>query len=139
MALVGRDQEIETLSPNGPDQPFTECIRLRRSDRRFQCSYTESLQLGIQGRRKNRVPIVNDEAVRMIEWQELAELLDGPLGGGMLSHVAVENPPRADFHRDKDVQNPERGRHRNEEVTSYHRPGMAPNKSRPALAARTAA
>jgi hypothetical protein len=28
-------QEVQAFPPNGPDQPFTECVRLGRSDRRL--------------------------------------------------------------------------------------------------------
>jgi hypothetical protein len=69
---------------------------------------------------------VDQEPVWVIVRQKLAELLSRPLGGGMRSQIRVENPPRADFHGDEDVEDTERSRHRNEKVTGDDRLCMIP-------------
>jgi hypothetical protein len=43
-------------------------------------------------KRENSIPVVDDEAVWMIEHQELVEMLSGPLCGRVLSEVAVQDP-----------------------------------------------
>ncbi len=92
MGLGYGDEEVETLPPNGSDQPFAKGIRLRCSNGRPQDSDTEALQCRIQARREDGIAIMDDESVRMIERQKLSR----PLGRGMRSHVRVENAPRTD-------------------------------------------
>src|SRR5665213_1042347 len=97
------DQEVQAFSPNRPDQPFAECVRFRRSNRRLQNTDAKALQRRVQPSRENGIAVVDDVAVTVIECQELAELLGGPFGGWMLGHVAVQNPPRADLHGHENV------------------------------------
>ena len=52
----------------------------------------EALQCRVQARGEDSITIVDDVAIRMIERQELAELLCGPLCGWVLSDVAVQDP-----------------------------------------------
>lgn len=121
MVFVDWDEKVEALAPDGSDQPFTIRIRFGCPDGRFQDPDAETLQLGIAGR-ENRIAVVDGESVRMIKRHELAELLNRPLGSRMVGHVGVENAPRTDLHRDKDVQNAEGGGHGNEKVTGDDRP-----------------
>ena len=99
MAFRQRDEEVETLPPDGSNEPFAVGIRLGCSNGGSQNADTEALQRRVQTRREDGVAVVDDESVRMIERQKLTELLSCPLGSGMRRHVRVENTPRADFHR----------------------------------------
>jgi hypothetical protein len=69
VTLAKRNDPIETLSANGPDQSLAECVGLGRSGRRLQHTYAEAFQFPIDALRKDRVPVVNQEAIRMIEGQ----------------------------------------------------------------------
>jgi len=84
-----------------------------------------------QRRRQHRA--VDNVTVGMTE-QKLPELLGGPLGGRVLSDVAVQDPARSNFHCDEDVQHAKARRNRNEEVTGDNGVGMIPNENGPALA-----
>ena len=118
MAFVEWDEKVEALAPDGSDQPFAIRIRFGRADRRFQNPDAEALQLGITGR-ENRIAVVEDESVWMIERQKLAELLNRPLGSGMAGHVHIENAPRTDFHGNEDIQDAERCSYRHEKIAGY--------------------
>ena len=63
----------------------------------------------------------------------LPELLNCPLSRRMRGDVEMENSPRRDLHRNKDVQDPEGRRHRDEEITGDDGLRMILNKRTPAL------
>ena len=50
MFFVDRDEEIQALSANRPDEPFAECIGLRRLHRSLENRQTHALHTEIQGR-----------------------------------------------------------------------------------------
>jgi hypothetical protein len=77
---------------------------------------------------------MNQESVGMGECKELTELLDRPFRRRMCGHVHVKNPPGADLHRYEDVQHPERGGHRYEEVAGDDGLGVIPHEGGPTLA-----
>ena len=134
MTFTEWDQEIQAFSPNRADRPFTKRIGLGRSNRRLQNTNAETLQCGVQARGEDCIAVVDDVAVGMIEHQKLPELLGGPLGGRVLSDVAVQDPARSNFHCDEDVQHAKARRDRNEEVTGDNGVRMIPNEGGPALA-----
>src|SRR5271170_1790373 len=68
--------------------------------------------------------------------QELAELLSGPIGSGMIRYIAVEDPPRTNLDHDKDVQDLKRRGHRGEKVTGDDVTCMIVNERRPTLPGR---
>ena len=92
MTFAEWDEEIQAFPPNRPDQAFTECVRLGRSNRRLQNTNAETLQCRVQARGEDSIAVVDDVAVRMIEHQKFPELLGGPLCGRVLSEVAVQDP-----------------------------------------------
>jgi hypothetical protein len=77
----------------------------------------EAPQFSIETRRKDPVAIMDQELVRMVKGEKLAELLEGPVGGRMRRDVGVQNPARLNFHRDEYIQNPESRSDRYEEIT----------------------
>jgi hypothetical protein len=85
------DQEIQAFPPNSADQAFTKCVRLGCSSRSLQNTNAETLQCRVQARGEDSIPVVDDEVVGMIVHEELPELLGGPLGGRVLSDVAVQD------------------------------------------------
>jgi hypothetical protein len=65
--------------------------------------------------------------------KNFSELLGRPFCGGMSRDITMQYPPRADFHRYEDVQNPEAQRDGSKEVTSHNRFRFVPNERGPAL------
>ena len=61
---------------------------------------------------------MDQEAVFVIGRQELPKLLDGPLGGGMLGDVAMQNPPLAGVQGGEDVKHAKGCGDRLEEIAS---------------------
>ncbi len=74
MTFAEWDEEIQAFPPNRPDQAFTECVRLGRSNRRLQNTNAETLQCRVQARGEDSIAVVDDVAVRMIEHQKFPEL-----------------------------------------------------------------
>jgi len=75
MTFAEWNQEVQAFSPNRADQPFTERVRFGCPDWRFQNTNAETIQSHIQTGREDGVAVVDNVAVRVIECQELAELL----------------------------------------------------------------
>ena len=98
MTFVERDQKVQALPTNRADQSLTVGIRLGRPDWRLQHAQAKALQLRIQVGREYRISVMDEEPIRMVICQTLAELLQRPFRCGMRCHVGVENPPRADLH-----------------------------------------
>ena len=92
MAFAEWDQEIQAFSPYRADQAFTESVGLRCSKRCLQNTNAKTLQCRVQVRGEDSIAVMDDEAVGMIEHQKFPELLGRPLGGGMLSNIAVQDP-----------------------------------------------
>lgn len=61
VTLAERDQEVETLPPNGSHQPLAVGIRLGRADWRFQDSHAEAFQGLVESQGDNPIAVVNDE------------------------------------------------------------------------------
>ena len=79
-------------------------IRRGRSHWRTQHSHTQGLNLVIQFSRETPLSIVNEEAIAVIAWKCLSQLLKRPLGGGVLGDVEVEDASRSDLHGDKYIK-----------------------------------
>ena len=133
MTLAERNDPIQAFPADGSDQPLAKCIRLRRSSRRFQDADPETAHGAVRGSGKDRVAIVDQESVGMIESEELSELLDRPFGGRMLGHILMQDSARTDFNRDKYVNDPEGGGDGNKEVAGDNGLRVIPNEGRPAL------
>ena len=50
---------------------------------------------------------MDQEAIFVIGRQEFPKLLDGPLGGGVLGDVAMQDPARAGLHGEKNLKEAE--------------------------------
>jgi len=57
--LAKRDEVVEALSANAPDQSFDITVRGRRPDRSFQHPDAEALQFLIHSRGEDAVPVVD--------------------------------------------------------------------------------
>ncbi len=103
MPLVDRDEVVEKLPADGADQPFAKGIGCRCSRRRLEDVNAEAVQFSVEARRKDPVAVVDQESVRVVGGEKLAELLSGPVGGWMGGDVGVQNAAGVDLHRDEDV------------------------------------
>ena len=83
VAFVERDQPVETLPADCPDQALAERVGLRRSHRRLQDSQPHRRHGTVDRRCIDRIAIVDQKAMRSLACDRGAELLDGPLGGRM--------------------------------------------------------
>src|SRR5258708_23269297 len=108
VAFVERDQEVEALPADRSDQALAIGVGLRSAERSPQNPYTETVQLLVEPRRKDPVAIMNQKPVRVIEHEELTELLDGPFRSRMPGNVEMQDPPRAGLHCAEHVTNPKR-------------------------------
>jgi hypothetical protein len=77
--------------------------------------------------------------VRRLRSDDCAKLLNRPLGGGMLSHIPVENATRTDLEDDEYIEDPKADGHGREEVTGHDGVRMIPHKRRPPLGSPPAA
>ena len=89
MRFVNRDYEIQAFTTYAPNQPFAMRIRRRGPHWRTQPSHTQILNLVIQFSRETPLPIVNEEAIAVIAWKCLSQLLERPLGSGVLGDVDI--------------------------------------------------
>lgn len=133
MFLAEWNQVVEAFPPKSPDESFAKCVGLRGMRRNLQHTNAEAVESAVHVRSEDAVPIVDHEPVRMIERQELTELLRGPVGRRMLGHVKVQDSARTDLHRDEDVQDSEVLSNYSEEITGDDCLRMASYKRIPTL------
>jgi hypothetical protein len=79
-------------------------IRRGRSHWRTQHSHTQGLNLVIQFSRETPLPILKQEAMAVIAWKCLSQLLRLPLGGGVLGDGKVKDASRSDLYGDKYIK-----------------------------------
>src|SRR6516165_9029134 len=79
VALIERNQEIQTLAPHASHQAFAESIRLGRSEGRFQNAQAHRLQGRVELGRVNAAAVVDEEPVGFLSRPDFAELLK-PVG-----------------------------------------------------------
>src|SRR6516165_613407 len=92
VALIERDQEIQTLAPHASHQAFAESIHLGRSKWRFQNGHTHRLQGGVELGRLYAVAVVKEEPVRCVSRDGFPKLLKCPVRRRMTCDVEVSDP-----------------------------------------------
>jgi len=98
MSLIRGDYEIETFPSNGPNQPLAKCIRLGRLRRRSQNPQAKALrQFLVELHRKDRIPIMDEESIRLLARKAFPKLLERPFHRGMDRHIAMQNLSRPDL------------------------------------------
>ena len=78
-----RNDPIEALPPQGSDQPFAERISLRAMHRRGYHFKAKPRQQSVQLRRKDRIVVVDDEAILVVRRNSFSQLLESPGGSRM--------------------------------------------------------
>src|SRR6516162_5850823 len=91
MAFVEWNQQVETFAAKAAAESLAHRVRLLGPHWRTQNPYTQIGKTLVDIRREDAVPIVDDEAVRMIARQRFLELLQRPFRRGMGRGVEVEN------------------------------------------------
>ncbi len=104
MALVEWDQPVQTLPPHRADQALAKGVRLWRPHGRLQHSSSHRRDRSVDLSRIDPVTVVQHESVPGLGCDDGAELLDGPVRSRMLGHIPVDDPPRADFKNDEDIE-----------------------------------
>src|SRR5215831_12900581 len=133
MPLVQRDHKVQTLSPQSPDDPFADRIGHGRPYWRFdhvQPHVTYGL-VNVFG--EDDIPVMDENAVRVVSRNGFAELLPGPLRRGMGCDIDVEEPPAGMLNHHKDIENAECRRDCHAEVTRDNALSLITNKCGPAL------
>src|SRR5215469_1022949 len=109
VSFIQWNQEIQALTPNAPYQPFAECIRLGRSEWRFENAQAHCLHGRIERGRVNAVAVVDEKPIRFLSSDNLANLLKRPVRCGKSCDVDVSDPARAHLHDHKHVPHPKAG------------------------------
>ena len=112
MRLAQRDQEIQTLLPDGPDAALAGRIRPWGSEWDSEPSHPYRPQ------RDHQWPGVdpNNKPIGVIICKHFLELLEGPGGSGMTGDVEVDEPSAPHPHHHTDIQNMERSGDGDEEL-----------------------
>lgn len=133
MSLAQWDQEIQTLPPYSAHQPFTPGIRLRRPHRSSPNPHTQGCQFLIQLSGEDAVTVMDYEAIRVVARERFPELLQGPLGRGMIRYPKVEDLAAAKFHHDEYIKDAEPGREHHQEITGNDHLGVITDEGQPPL------
>ncbi len=103
---------------------FAESVHLGRAEGRFEDAQANRLQGRIELRGVHVVAVVDQEPVQFLSRDDLPELLERPVRGGMSGDVEVIDSARSHFHDHEDVQHPEAGRHADEEIAGHYALGV---------------
>ena len=107
MILPERSQEVQTLATETAEEALTIGVRRWRPDWRPEDADTHRSDGGVEPRRVDAVPIVEEEAIGVRGREGFPELLHGPHRGRMTGDVDVEQSAAPDLHRHEHVQHPE--------------------------------
>src|ERR1700687_5902470 len=77
---------------------------------------------------------MDEEAERMIIWESLPQLLQGPLRAGVIGDIDLQDSAPAQLHEHEYIKDTESGCDHDEGVASYHRLGVITHEGQPALA-----
>src|SRR6516164_2512451 len=133
MPLVQRDHEVETVSSQGSKNAFTDGIRHGRPHGRFEHAQTHMTHPLIHVGGENGVTVMNQYAVRVIDWDRFPELLHGPLRSRMRGDIDMHQSAAGMLDDDKDIEHAKRRRDRYAEVTGHDASGLIAEKRGPAL------
>ena len=140
--FVERNEVVETLAPDGSDEPLAPRVGRWRPDGSLQYPDAAVPNRLIDVLCEDGVSVMDQKPVRVIERKEFAKLLDAPFRRRMDRDVRVQNAARADLHRNEHVKKSERSRHRNQEVAGHDALRVIADERIPSLsgvaAARTA-
>lgn len=131
---VAKDEDmIQTLAPDGADEPLREGVLPRAVRRRQHFTDPHALHSLPERVTVYSVAIAEEIGRRGVVREGIDELLGGPGGGGMLGHVEVEDAPALVGEHDEDEEDAQvRGGHR-EEIDRDEVPDMVGQERPPGL------
>ena len=107
---------VETVAANGTNDSFDEGILPRGAWCGTDLLDPETLDATVEIRTVDLIPVPQQVTRRRIPGKGIDHLLRGPLRGGMLRHVEMNDPPTIVTEDDKDKKNSERHGWQREEV-----------------------
>jgi len=133
MAFIQRNHKIQTVSVDCVNDPFTDGIRHWRPHGCFEYPQSHIPDTLVDWFGENRIPIMDQDAIRVIGWNGCSELLHGPLSRGVCRHIDVKESAAGMFNHHKDIQNAKRRGDRHTEVTGHDTLGVITDERRPAI------
>jgi hypothetical protein len=124
MVLVEDKDMIQTLAPDGADEPLHEGALPRAVGRRKHFTDPHPLHALPERLAVDGVAIAEEIGRRGLFWEGVDDLLGSPVGGGMFGHAKVENAAAMVGEDDQDEEDAQvRGRN-GEEVDRHEVPAM---------------
>ena len=117
---------IQTLPPDRADEPLCEGILPRAVRRREDFIDSHALHSVAKLLAVDLVTIVKQKGWCGVVWEGVHDLLGGPVGGGVLSHVEVNDVPPIVSEHDENEEDAQ--------ARSGHREGSSETRSRTWLA-----
>ena len=115
---------VQTLAPDGADEPLREGILPRALRRREDLGDPHALHSVSKLLAVDLVTITQEIGGRGVVREGVHHLLDGPVGGGVLGHVEVDDPPAVVSKHDENEEDTQaHGRH-GEEIEGDQVPDM---------------
>jgi len=114
--LAEDEQVIEALAPDRADETFRERVLPRALRRRENLFDGHALYAAPKWLTVDAIAVADEIGRCRLVREGLDDLLSGPLGGGVLSDIEVQNPPAVVGKDDQDEEDPKAGRGYGEEV-----------------------
>ena len=107
MSPAQDEHVIQTLAPDGADEPLREGVLPRALRRREDFTDTHALHALPEHVTVDLVAVAKEIARRGVVRERVDDLLSGPVGGGVFGHVEVDDPPAVVGEDDKDEEDAE--------------------------------
>ena len=133
MPFVQGDYKVQALAPHRPDDAFTDRIGHGRPYRRCDDVQPHMPYTLVNVFGENRIPVVDQEAIRMIDRNGFSKLLHGPRSCGMGCDIDVQESAAPMLNDYKDIEDAEGQGDGYAEVTRHDAFGMITDKRGPAL------
>ncbi len=104
VGLSERDQEVQALPPQRPEEPLADRVGLGSLDRGAEDPGAQRRHGGVESPRADTVAIMEDEPVGLRRREGLPDLSDPPGSGWMPRHLEGHEPPTGHLHHHKDGQ-----------------------------------
>lgn len=139
MVLRQGDHTVQTFPAQRADESLAQRARLRCLWWRVQDPQSQVPDALIKLQGEDAIPVMQEKAIGVVSRDRLAQLLHGPLRGGVCGDVAVQEAPCRVFHDHKNVQQVKGRRDDHTKVAGDNGLGMVPDKGGPALGCHAAA
>ena len=116
MGLVPEEDVVQTLSADRADKAFHERILPGRTRRDADFLDPQALQTLAKAVDVDAVVVADQVTRRLVEREDLADLLPHPCRGRVGCHVEVNDAPPVVTQNDEGIQQPERDRGHDEEI-----------------------